>query len=666
MAIVGIRGNAAGTVSVKLPGTAGALPYRSSTVLLNGTADGTFSPDAAGTDNSQAFTDALAEAVTQGGGFVAIPGGGNYRVLSDITLGNGSEGVHSTQAAVGLQGLGPVAGFGANNPLGGGGLILDGAQIKTSGPVVGGALKDLFIVTPDDYPAGQWAVDLYEVSYTQIDGLNFSLYAGNGLRFTGFGDNGNLFNATGTLRFRMDTGVAAAGSEALELTQIGTDVDTASSTFHEICVLPGRADQVAVTLANCDTNDIDHLDVYPIPAQTSTAVGATTNSAGYAPGATVITLASAGTGTIVAGECVRFGTDMTPYRVTSGDTNVANGGSITIASPGLVNSIPASATTITIATEALALKLDYSVDPDYPQSNVIDHFDCFNHRIEAVGTPSQLAKNNPNVIGYLNQQGGTPIPTTPTGLVVNRKRLKEGVFYVNASTGNDTGANGLSTAGALRTIQKAYDLAALYYDLEGELTISVANGTYTAGLLANVRGVGKKITIQGNTASPGSCPWNTSGDTVVADGVHIVIKGFSLSSSGANCLRAINGGRIEYQDCVFASTSAAHVYADGGFIEQTGACFIAQAAAQHISVRNGRYTSASATSLLANITVTNFAKASMGGYMRVVGATWPVGAFAVTGQRYLAEYGASIDTNGGGASFIPGSTAGAATGAYYI
>ena len=134
----------------------------------------------------------------------------------------------------------------------------------------------------------------------------------------------------------------------------------------------------------------------------------------------------------------------------------------------------------------------------------------------------------------------------------------------------------------------------------------------------------------------------------------------------AQNFRTINGGRIEYTNIVWGSTGGAHVYADGGFIEQTGACFIVQSAAQHISVRNGRYTSASATTLLGNITVTNFVKCSMGGYLRAVGATYPVGAYAVTGQRYLAEYSASIDTNGGGASFFPGSTAGAATGANYI
>jgi hypothetical protein len=76
-------------------------------------------------------------------------------------------------------------------------------------------------------------------------------------------------------------------------------------------------------------------------------VRASTNSAGYSIGATVITLASSGTGAITIGDKVRFDTtDRTSYTVTSGDADVSNGGTITIASPGLLQAIPAANTTI--------------------------------------------------------------------------------------------------------------------------------------------------------------------------------------------------------------------------------------------------------------------------------------------------------------------------------
>lgn len=79
-----------------------------------------------------------------------------------------------------------------------------------------------------------------------------------------------------------------------------------------------------------------------------TATSATTNTAGYAVGATTITLASAGTGTIVAGDAITFAGDTNKYIVATGDPDVSNGGSITLAAPGLLQAIPASATAITV------------------------------------------------------------------------------------------------------------------------------------------------------------------------------------------------------------------------------------------------------------------------------------------------------------------------------
>lgn len=78
-----------------------------------------------------------------------------------------------------------------------------------------------------------------------------------------------------------------------------------------------------------------------------TAAGSTTNAAGYAAGATVITLAAAGTGTFLPGDYVSFAGDTNVYAVVAGDSDVSNGGTITLAAPGLRQAIPASATAIT-------------------------------------------------------------------------------------------------------------------------------------------------------------------------------------------------------------------------------------------------------------------------------------------------------------------------------
>lgn len=92
-----------------------------------------------------------------------------------------------------------------------------------------------------------------------------------------------------------------------------------------------------------------------------TGASATTNTAGYAIGATVITLASAGTGTIIAGDVISFAGDDEKYLVVSGDADVSNGGTITLAAPGLRQAIPGSATNITVSaasTRSMAFSRD--------------------------------------------------------------------------------------------------------------------------------------------------------------------------------------------------------------------------------------------------------------------------------------------------------------------
>jgi hypothetical protein len=84
-----------------------------------------------------------------------------------------------------------------------------------------------------------------------------------------------------------------------------------------------------------------------------TGASATTNTAGYAVGATTITLASAGTGTILAGDVITIAGDANMYVVTSGDADTSNGGTITIAAPGLRQAIPASAKVITVSATSV-------------------------------------------------------------------------------------------------------------------------------------------------------------------------------------------------------------------------------------------------------------------------------------------------------------------------
>ena len=79
-----------------------------------------------------------------------------------------------------------------------------------------------------------------------------------------------------------------------------------------------------------------------------TAASATTNSAGYAVGATTLTLAAVGTGTIVAGDILTFAGDSNKYVVSTGNADVSAGGTIVLAEPGLRVAMSAATKAITV------------------------------------------------------------------------------------------------------------------------------------------------------------------------------------------------------------------------------------------------------------------------------------------------------------------------------
>jgi len=87
-----------------------------------------------------------------------------------------------------------------------------------------------------------------------------------------------------------------------------------------------------------------------------TMASATTNNAGYALGATTLTLATAGTGVVAAGDVITITGDTNMYVVKSATFaggNPAAGDTIVLASPGLLKAIPASATAITVSATSV-------------------------------------------------------------------------------------------------------------------------------------------------------------------------------------------------------------------------------------------------------------------------------------------------------------------------
>lgn len=133
----------------------------------------------------------------------------------------------------------------------------------------------------------------------------------------------------------IDTGAGAALRTLQNLTRVNEAGTTMTLRDGELLNLNG--------LSIHETGQPNTIGTY------GTAASATTTNAGFAKGATTIALASAGTGTIIAGDFISFAGDSRKYRVKTGDADVSGGGNVVLEAPGLIQAIPAVATAITVA-----------------------------------------------------------------------------------------------------------------------------------------------------------------------------------------------------------------------------------------------------------------------------------------------------------------------------
>jgi len=225
------------------------------------------------------------------------------------------------------------------------------------------------------------------------------------------------------------------------------------------------------------------------------------------------------------------------------------------------------------------------------------------------------------------------------------------------------------------TVQKAMDVIAGTLDLRGySVTVQLADGAYTGGLnLKSYITSGGSVTFQGNSSAVTAVTISKTGNalTNAARAANsFTVKDMKLSGTvndlyiqGAGMLLNVSGitfvgGNSQLAIC----TKGAEMivtgtnYVDGG----AGAAFWAQ---QHSQIFMAGST------LVYNNAVTFSAVhfySSQGAVLTAYGMTF-TNPGNVTGPRYVADGVASIFTNGGGASYFPGTAVGAVYngGVYY-
>lgn len=164
---------------------------------------------------------------------------------------------------------------------------------------------------------------------------------------TPFGTAGDFTDASNVLKILKDNGNAADPQLILD-TSAGAKLLGLQSRYDIAGDVTMQNQGIIIDKAGLKLRESAAI----ITSTAGTAASATTNSAGYAVGATVITLASAGTGTLVAGDVVTFAGDTNKYVIASGDADVSNGGTITLAAPGLRVAMSAATKAITVVAAA--------------------------------------------------------------------------------------------------------------------------------------------------------------------------------------------------------------------------------------------------------------------------------------------------------------------------
>lgn len=277
---------------------------------------------------------------------------------------------------------------------------------------------------------------------------------------------------------------------------------------------------------------------------------------------------------------------------------------------------------------------------------------------------------------------GGAVTITTSGTCTSRELLTANRTYYMRTGGNDacTGlanTDGSSGSCAWLTMQHAYDTIAATLDLGGyTVTIQIADGTYTVGLIvAGPWTGGGAISFVGNTGTPANVIFSVTGaDCVKTNSSYSGVLTFNgmkfITITSGNSIYANSSGEIDFLNINFGATAFAHILTGAGAsigpVVATGNYTISASAAAHIYHQGGTVTVLNNTITLTGTPAwsSQFIFTGTGSIAFFSGNTFTGSA---TGQRYSCTQLSVLFTNGGGANYFPGNSAGScATSAIYI
>jgi hypothetical protein len=242
-------------------------------------------------------------------------------------------------------------------------------------------------------------------------------------------------------------------------------------------------------------------------------------------------------------------------------------------------------------------------------------------------------------------------------------------LYVNDTLGNDAN-DGLSNAAghALKTLQRAVDIAFGFVPGQYIVTVRVDDASYAAGFLVPAR-PGPQISFVGNTVTPANVQvTSSSGSTMTVGGPNVAtINGFRVSSNTSNGIYhgiiSNSGSQVTVKNIEFGAVGGGCIVSGNGQMYIDGPIkFSGNCSALLQSGYSGQILLLPTSSFIVsnNITVSYASAAagtSAGIQVATTQPTWTLTG-SVSGVRYVAAFNASIITNGGGANYFPGNSAG--------
>lgn len=192
---------------------------------------------------------------------------------------------------------------------------------------------------------------------------------------------------------------------------------------------------------------------------------------------------------------------------------------------------------------------------------------------------SQMCKNTSpttgtTIIGWVCTASGTPGTWAEISSGTHRELLSSSrTYYVRTDGSNSNNGLENTSGGAFLTIQKAVDVVCSLDMSIYQVTIQVADGTYTTPVVLKHYIGAIEPLITGNTTTPANCIISTTSANCIScnlAGVSWSVSGLKLTTTtSGNALNIVNGSRLNFTNMDFGSvagTYGTHILADRGAI----------------------------------------------------------------------------------------------------